>query len=96
MGPQGRGDLPADGCLEPEPCADELGIPRDQFPDYLRSPNGAAMSAGWYFHHNNLARRAASPGWTDDSEAVNGGDIGLSDRARRCNAVVAELLRRGA
>lgn len=93
---RGGGIFQLTGAWNQNLCADELGVARAEFPAYLRTPRGAALSAGWYFHHNNLARRASTPGWTDDSEAVNGGDVGLANRAQRCNAVVAELLRRGA
>lgn len=77
-------------------CATALAMPLDGFGDYLRSRNGAAMSAGWFFQAHNLARYAATPGVEDDTRAINGGLNGLSQRKAAFDAVVDGLLRRGA
>jgi putative chitinase len=77
-------------------CAKALGIPLDQFPDYLRTLEGAAMSAAWFFHENGLEALAATPGVEDETRKINGGLIGLNDRKARFDRVVAELLGRGA
>lgn len=79
-----------------EACARALGRPLEGFGDWLRTPEGAAQSAGWFFASHNLARYAATPGVEDDTRAINGGLNGLADRRRAFDAVVAELLRRGA
>jgi putative chitinase len=73
-----------------------MGMPLDDVPDYLATVNGAAMSACWFFRRHGLEDLAITPGIIDDTKAINGGLIGLDDRTRRFNAVVAELLRRGA
>lgn len=77
-------------------CAEALGIPLKNFPDYLRSPVGAAMSAGWFFFDNDLHRLANTPGVEDETRRINGGLHGVEDRRDRFNAVVALLLERGA
>jgi predicted chitinase len=50
----------------------------------------------WFFKVHGLADLAATPGVADETRAVNGGLNGLADRKRRFDAVVKELLRRGA
>lgn len=79
-----------------EACARALARPLDGLGDWLRTPDGAAQSAGWFFQAHNLARYAATPGVEDDTRAINGGLNGLGERRAAFDAVVAELLRRGA
>lgn len=73
-----------------------VGIPVEGVPDYLRTTNGGAMSMCWFFREHGLEDLAATPGCVDDTRAVNGGTIGLADRTKRFNDVVAALMRRGA
>jgi predicted chitinase len=73
-----------------------IGMPLEQVPDYLRTINGGAMSMCWFFKVNGLEDLAATPGVDDETRAVNGGLIGLEDRKQRFDAVVAEMMRRGA
>lgn len=73
-----------------------VGIPLAQVPEYLRTTNGGAMSMCWFFKVNGLESLAETPGVTDETKAVNGGTNGLADRKKRFDAIVAELIRRGA
>ena len=93
---RGGGIFQLTGRWNQSQCAADLGVPLVQFPTFLRTPRGAALSAGWYFHHNDLDRLAATPGTEDETQAINGGLIGQPDRKHRFDAVVAELIRRGA
>jgi putative chitinase len=77
-------------------CAKALGIPLSEFPAFIRTPLGAAMSAGWFFYDNDLHRYANSPGIEDETQRINGGLHGLADRRTRFNEAVAYLIRRGA
>ena len=77
-------------------CAAALGVPLNQFPAYLRTPMGAAMSAGWFFYDNDLHRLANTPDVEDETRRINGGVHGLADRRTRFNKVVNYLLKRGA
>jgi predicted chitinase len=66
-------------------------------PDYLRTTNGGAMSMCWFFKVTAWTTWPRRRAVADETRAVNGGTIGLADRtARRFDAVVAELLNRGA
>lgn len=93
---RGGGVFQLTGKWNQNTCAKALGIALAQFPDYLRTPIGAARAAGWYFREFDLDRYAATPGIVDDTKAINGGTVGLGDRKERFDAVVKELLRRGA
>lgn len=73
-----------------------VGTPLEEVPGYLRSTHGGALSMCWFFKVNGLEELAATPGVTDETQAINGGTHGLADRKARFDAVVAELLRRGA
>lgn len=66
----------------------------DEAADYVRTKEGAAMSAGWFFDKNGLDKLAETPGVEDDTRAINGGEIGLADRRAKFNSLVIELLRR--
>lgn len=72
-----------------------VGLTVDQVPDYLRTTRGGAMSMCWFFQDHHLDDLAATPGCADETRAVNGGTLGLADRTRRFDAVLAELKRRG-
>jgi putative chitinase len=76
--------------------AEALGMTIAEAADYVRTVNGAAMSACYFFVKHGLIELAMTPGCKDDTKAVQGGELGLQDRTTRFNAVVAELLRRGA
>jgi putative chitinase len=73
-----------------------VGIALEAVPDFLRTINGGALSMCWFFKVNGLDDLAATPGVADETRAVNGGLVGLEDRKRRFDAVVQELLRKGA
>lgn len=75
---------------------DAMGMEVANVPAFLRTTAGAAMSACWFFKVNGLEDLAATPGVADETRAVNGGTNGLPDRKRRFDAVINELIRRGA
>lgn len=49
-------------------------------PSYLETPEGAARSAAWFWHVNNLNRFADKGDIIGCSKAVNGGTNGLQER----------------
>lgn len=93
---RGFGPFQLTGANNQRAFGEAIGISLEQVPDYLRSTNGGAMSMCWFFKTHGLEDLAATPGVEDETRAVNGGLIGLEDRRHRFNAVLAELLRRGA
>lgn len=93
---RGAGLFQLTGLFNQKACAVALGMTLDGFGDYLRTPEGAALSAGWFFHEHGLDALAATPGVEDETRRLNGGVLGLPDRKKRFDAVVRELLRRAA
>lgn len=75
-------------------CAEALGIPVDDFPAYLRTPEGGMMSAGWFWQSHGLDAKAATPGVEDDRRAINGGVFGLAEVEDIFDKLIEELLRR--
>ncbi len=75
-------------------CAEALGIPVDDFPAYLRTPEGGMMSAGWFWNSHGLDAKAATPGVEDDRRAINGGVFGLAEVEDIFDKLVEEMLRR--
>lgn len=73
--------------------AEDYGIPLADVPAFIRTKEGAAMSAGWFWLENGLDREAATPGVEDETRKINGGTHGLEDRRRRFDAVIAAMLR---
>lgn len=73
-----------------------VGKTAEEAGDYVRTKEGAAMSAGWYFEDRGLDALAATPGVEDETRAINGGLLGLPERKAHFDAIVGELIRRGA
>lgn len=93
---RGRGLFQLTGHDNYAEFAGAADMPLAAAPTDLETVNGAAMSACWFFQTHNLIDLAQTPGCADETRAVNGGEIGLADRTTRFNAVVHELIRRGA
>ncbi|MEA3018395.1 MAG: putative chitinase [Sphingomonadales bacterium] len=74
--------------------AEAMGIPVDQVPAYIRTPEGGMMSAGWFWKSHGLDAKAATPGLADDRQAINGGAFGLAEVEARFELILGELLRR--
>lgn len=73
---------------------DTVGLKIDQVPDFLRTPEGGCMGAGWFWKTHNLDKFAATPGLGDDRKAINGGDLGLDVVQKRFDVLLNELARR--
>jgi putative chitinase len=70
------------------------GIALDQVPDFIRTREGGAMSAGWFWFDNDMDAKAATAGIEDDRQAINGGQIGVDQVRTRFAALIAEMLKR--
>jgi putative chitinase len=71
-----------------------MGMPVDQALAWARTPEGGIMAAAWFWEVNDINRLADTPGVTDESRRINGGDNGLDDRKAKFDRLVEELLRR--
>jgi putative chitinase len=70
-------------------CGQGLGMDLVGNPDLLLSPEGASMSAAWFWSVNKCGPIADSGDFVALTKKINGGTIGLEDRQRRYNAVMA-------
>lgn len=60
-------------------------------PDLLLEPEGAALSAAWFWSVNKCGPLADANDFTGLTKKINGGTIGLADRERRYKAVLATI-----
>lgn len=74
--------------------AKAMGIPVEDVPAYLRTPEGGMMGAGWFWKSHGLDKFAATPGLEDDRRAINGGHNGLPEVESTFKVLIEELLRR--
>lgn len=57
-----------------------VGLPLAKVPDYLRTPEGAAMSAAWYWSVRGLNALADIGDFREITQKINGGQIGAESR----------------
>ena len=85
----GRGLIQLTGKENYENCGLGLNVDLLGHPDWLATPQYAALSAGWYWHKKNLNALV------DDIETmtkrINGGTIGLDDRKAKINMALNAL-----
>jgi putative chitinase len=79
---RGRGLIQLTGKTNYEKCGQGLGLDLISDPMYLESPEGAARSAGWFWHVNKLNILADSGDIKTMTKKINGGFIGLEDRIK--------------
>lgn len=72
-------------------CGQALGLDLVGNPDQLLEPEGAALSAAWFWSVNKCGALADADDFVGLTKRINGGTIGLEDRQRRYKAVLASL-----
>jgi putative chitinase len=92
---RGGGIFQLTGKRNQQAFASYMRMPLANVPAFIRTKDGAALSAGWFWLENNLDRYAATAGVEDETQIINGGQEGLADRRNRTNGLINELLRRG-
>jgi putative chitinase len=70
-------------------CAQALGLDLANNPDLLLTPEGASLSAAWFWSVNKCGPIADSGDFVALTKKINGGTIGLEDRQKRYKAVLA-------
>jgi putative chitinase len=70
-------------------CAQALGLDLVNNPDLLLTPEGASLSAAWFWNVNKCGPIADSGDFVALTKKINGGTIGLEDRQKRYKAVLA-------
>lgn len=72
-------------------CGQALGLDLVASPDLLLEPEGAALSAAWFWSVNKCGPLADADDFVGLTKKINGGTIGQQDRERRYKAVLASL-----
>ena len=70
-------------------CGQALGLDLVNNPDLLLTPEGASLSAAWFWSVNKCGPIADSGDFVALTKKINGGTIGLEDRQKRYKAVLA-------
>jgi putative chitinase len=76
----GRGLIQLTGRENYSKFAQTMNMDIDSAVDYLSTPEGAAMSAGWFWNKNNLNELADAGDVLHVTKKINGGTIGLEER----------------
>lgn len=82
---RGRGLIQLTGKNNYEHFARDMGMTLEEAVDYLGTPEGACMSAGWFWYTNHLNAMADAGDITGSTRRINGGTIGLADRQAHYN-----------
>ena len=88
---RGRGLKQLTGKFNYEKCGNALGVDLVHDPDLLLNPVYAARSAGWFWKSNGLEVFADAGDIRGMTKKINGGFIGLEDRQRRYDKVLAAI-----
>ena len=76
----GRGLIQLTGRDNYTRFANDIGMDLDEAVQYLGTPEGAAMSAGWFWSKNGLNALADEGDVVRCTKKINGGTIGLAER----------------
>lgn len=87
----GRGLKQLTGKYNYEKCGKDLGVDFVGNPDLLLEPIYAARSAGWFWKSNNLSPFADSGDIEGMTKKINGGLIGIDQRKKLYQAVLAVI-----
>lgn len=77
---KGRGLIQITGRRNYVMCGIYLDLPLLEHPELLETPMNACMSAGWYWHNENLNALADAGFFKELTRRINGGYNGYADR----------------
>jgi putative chitinase len=77
---RGRGLIQLTGHDNYKHFADSMGMDLDEAVSYLEGPEGAAMSAAWFWNSRKLNAVADQGDVVHATKLINGGTIGLQER----------------
>ena len=86
---RGRGLKQLTGKTNYTKCGEGLGLDLLSKPDLLLQPQYAALSAVWFWVENKCGPLADADDFVGLTKRINGGTIGIEDRTRRYQAVLA-------
>lgn len=88
---RGRGFLQLTGKTNYEHASNDLGFDFVSEPDAVATPEGAALTAAWFWKKHNLNYYVDNNDFTQMTKIINGGTIGLEDRVARFNHAMSVL-----
>lgn len=88
---RGRGLIQLTGRDNYTRFAEALGISLDDTIAYLETPNGAVVSAGWFWDNNKLNSYCDKDDFIGLTKRINGGTIGLEDRLHHYKLALSKL-----
>lgn len=77
---RGRGLIQLTGHDNYAHFAEAMGMSIDEAVEYMQTPAGACMSAGWFWHTHGLNQFADHHDCLGATKRINGGTIGLHER----------------
>lgn len=80
---RGAGLIQLTGWAQHDECAQQFGIETGEVPAWLRTKEGAALSAGWWWAKHDCNALADAGAIDALSKRINGGSNGLEDRRAR-------------
>jgi len=87
----GRGVIQITGKDNYKNCGEALDLDLLDNPDLISEPNGAVLSAGWFWNKHGLNILADAQDYTNMTKRINGGILGLDDRVMKINKVLDVL-----
>ena len=78
---RGRGLIQLTGKVNYDAFGNAMGLDVLENPDYLATPEGACLSAGWFWEHHGLNELADQNELEQMTKRINGGTLGLQERA---------------
>lgn len=88
---RGRGLIQLTGRDNYTRFAEALGIGLDETVAYLETPNGAVVSAAWFWDNNKLNQYCDKDDFVTLTKRINGGTIGLEDRKHHYHIALQHL-----
>ena len=86
---RGRGLIQLTGRDNYRACGEALGVDLESNPDWVATPQYAALSAGWFWSIHVLNHIASDI--TAVTKKINGGTLGLDDRVARTERALQAL-----
>jgi len=87
----GRGLIQLTGRDNYKNCGAAVGMDLINHPELLVQPNGAALSAGWFWNKHGLNDLADAQDYDTMTKRINGGLIGLDDRKAKIAKAISVL-----
>jgi len=77
---RGRGLIQLTGKNAYRECGQAIGVDLVNDPEYLTTPEGACLSAGWFWQTHGLNELADANEVEEMTERINGGTLGIENR----------------